>query len=292
MYSVVMPTARASQTIDAAIKSVMMQSLPPAEVLVILNNSDDDTFSKLEVLKKNFDKIKLIEFDTNNISDAMNFGIQHAQTSIIMRMDADDIMHRDRAALQLPVLSKGVDLVGGSIRWFGSKNSRWKVHTKDAYLKTLALFSSPLPSPTITFKNHGKLRYISGYSYCEDMAFQLSAIRSGFELAGISKNIIRYRAHANSMTSNWQQENSKAKKIHKIRDSLLNEHWDHLLGVGARGDLLEGITMNNVGDIISKINIYEVHPSYLLRRLISDGFINVSLSRSFANRVYSYFLNK
>lgn len=292
MYSVIIPTAKASQTIEFAIKSVMRQSIPPAEVLVVLNNSDDETFVKIEKLKRQFHELRLLEYVTDNISDAMNFGITHANTSIIMRMDADDIMNSNRAELQLELLTRGADLVGGSIQSFGSSNSNWIVHKSDAYLKTLALFSSPLPSPTLAFKNNENLQYVSGYNHCEDMAFLLSAIRAGFILAGVKTKILRYRVHPGSMTVDWQKQKLKSLELTKLRMNLLNEHWDCLLSVGPRTDFMKSITKNNLYEKIAEINLYDVHPSYILRRLVSDCYVRSNLASLLINRVQSYLIEK
>lgn len=292
MYSVIIPTAKASQTIELAIKSVMFQTVPPVEVLVVLNNSDDDTLAKLEILKRQFPVLTLLELVTDNISDAMNFGISHATTSVIMRMDADDIMKPNRAELQLSLLASGADLVGGSIQSFGSTNSKWIVHKSDAYIKTLALFSSPLPSPTLTFKNTAGLRYVSGYNHCEDMAFLLSAIRSGLIFAGVKQKILRYRVHSGSMTVNLQNQKLKLLEREKLRTNLLDEHWNQLLCVGPRTDFLKSITKENLYEKIEEINLYSVHSSYILRRLVTDRHVRLNPISLMKNRVQSYLTRK
>ena len=201
MYSVIIPTAKASKTLDLAVKSVLLQSIPPDEVLIVLNNSDRETASLVDKLSRENPIINAIEANVSNVSDAMNIGIDRARSGVIMRMDSDDLMERNRAELQLEVLSKGYSVVGGSIRAFGNSRKSWIVHSSSEYLKTLALFASPLPGPTLAFRNNSKLRYISGLNMCDDMAFLLRAIQNGFDLAATRRKVLKYRVHGSSMTN-------------------------------------------------------------------------------------------
>lgn|SRR5574344_48939 len=98
--SVIIPAYNASSTIDETIKSVLNQTITNIELIVIDDNSSDNT---LEVLKK-YKNIKVLK-NKKRLGPALtrNRGIEISTGSFIAFIDADDIWDKYKLERQLPL---------------------------------------------------------------------------------------------------------------------------------------------------------------------------------------------
>ena len=290
-YSVVIPTARAGQHVRKSIMSIVKQTLPPTEIIIVLNNYDLETLTEVSDLGREYATIKIYEADVTNCSCATNFGITKADTSIIMRMDADDIAHPRRAEMQLQLIDGGADIVGSSIQCFGDSKATWHVHETDRYLKSLALFHSPLPGPTLTFINNDELRYTPGYNYGDDPAFLFNAIQKNFRLAGVKNCKLSYRVHNNSL-SNKKLTTDELIKNKNILEKLNSRHWDSIFGKNKVNMIKSSIQHGDLNKAATLMNIYDVNLEYIKHRLIASQLIKVSPALQKWTKMKSFLIAK
>tara|TARA_B100001741_G_scaffold74766_1_gene60466 strand:+ start:2379 stop:3206 length:828 start_codon:yes stop_codon:yes gene_type:complete len=85
--SVIIPTFNRKETLKRAIRSVLMQSYTPYELIVIDDGSDDGT---KEWLKDNYPNVKYIYQMNSGVSSARNKGIKFARGDWIALLDSDD----------------------------------------------------------------------------------------------------------------------------------------------------------------------------------------------------------
>jgi glycosyltransferase involved in cell wall biosynthesis len=110
--SVIIPYYRASQTIARAVESVLKQTVPPYEILIV----DDGCPEDAAVATKQFGAhVKLIRKPNAGAASARNLGIEHAQGEWIAFLDADDYWEPEKLERQLAI-SEGVGLIGA--KWF------------------------------------------------------------------------------------------------------------------------------------------------------------------------------
>jgi glycosyltransferase involved in cell wall biosynthesis len=103
-YSVVIPAYNAETTIEACLASVLAQTLPPLEVLVIDDNSADGTEAVVQRCGSLFAAagigFKYIRLTRNaGPSTARNMGIREARGSFIAFLDADDTWAGNKLAV-------------------------------------------------------------------------------------------------------------------------------------------------------------------------------------------------
>lgn len=110
--SVVIPAFQAAGTIERALKSVLGQTAPPREVLVVDDGSTDDTVDRARSLGD--PRIRVIRLPTNSgAAAARNAGCAEAVGEWIAFLDADDAWHPEKLARQLAVIdAPDVVLVG------------------------------------------------------------------------------------------------------------------------------------------------------------------------------------
>ncbi len=86
--SVIIPTYNRASTIERALQSVLGQTFPPQEIIVVDDASTDNTS---EILEKYSDKISIITNPKNSgVSISRNVGIQQARGDWIAFLDSDD----------------------------------------------------------------------------------------------------------------------------------------------------------------------------------------------------------
>lgn len=101
--SVVIPTFNSQNTIRAALESVYAQSVMPDEVIVVDDESTDQTCA---VVTANFPQVQLIRKQNGGPSSARNLGIKNSKYEWIAFLDADDIWAVDKNEIQLKEVEK------------------------------------------------------------------------------------------------------------------------------------------------------------------------------------------
>ncbi len=115
--SVVIPTYNSQDTIKAALESVYSQTVLPDEVLVIDDESSDNTCL---IVTANFPEAKLIKKPNGGPSSARNLGIKNAKFEWIAFLDADDIWSRYKNEVQLREIRESPKAVLVASNWSGS----------------------------------------------------------------------------------------------------------------------------------------------------------------------------
>lgn len=84
--SVVIPTHNRENRLPAAVRSVLDQTLPPSEIIVIDDGSTDAT----PALMAGFPEVRYIQQENRGVSQARNHGIRVAKHEWIAFLDSDD----------------------------------------------------------------------------------------------------------------------------------------------------------------------------------------------------------
>jgi glycosyltransferase involved in cell wall biosynthesis len=85
--SVIIPVYNRVQVIDRSINSVISQTYPINEIIVIDDGSNDGTY---DLIKKNFPHVSLKYQENKGVSNARNVGIKSAKSNWIAFLDSDD----------------------------------------------------------------------------------------------------------------------------------------------------------------------------------------------------------
>ena len=109
--SVIMPVYNAQRYLKEAIESVLNQTYPHFEFIIVDDGSTDRTLELLQQYEKKDSRISIINRPNTGIVGALNDGIRAAQGDFIARMDADDIALPDRFSRQLERIQSDPDLV-------------------------------------------------------------------------------------------------------------------------------------------------------------------------------------
>ena len=107
--SVIIPTYQRASTVVTAVKSVLEQTLRPAQVIVVDDGSTDGTY---EILRKEFGlDILLIRQENGGVASARNTGLKHANQKYVGFLDSDDLWLPHMLETLVPVIQKDPELV-------------------------------------------------------------------------------------------------------------------------------------------------------------------------------------
>ncbi len=166
LVSVLLCTYNAERFIVPTIKSIISQSYKNLEILILDNNSSDNTINILKELSKLDKKIKLFESKINHGAyGGLNYLMKFAKGKYIAIIDHDDIWQKNKIAIQIKFLEKNKEYVGCgclSILYF-EKNGEF-ILQKYKYQQKF------VPHPSLVFRNEG-YRYDTSILYKTDSYF-------------------------------------------------------------------------------------------------------------------------
>lgn len=125
--SVVIPAFNAEATIAETLDSVMAQTRPADEVVIVDDGSSDAT---VEVASAHCCRVRVIRQKNAGAAAALNRAIAHCQGEFIAPLDADDLWTPEKLALQEAALTSpdGAAIAFGHMEAF-----ECPTHPKDAY---------------------------------------------------------------------------------------------------------------------------------------------------------------
>ena len=205
MISIGIPIYNAESYLTDAIKSVLAQTYPYWELLLIDDGSTDNSFKIAQEFAVKDNRIRVISDGLNKKLPArLNQIINEAKYDYIARMDADDVMHPQRLEKQLQFLEKNkhYDLVSSGLISIDSQNKvkgfRCVSQLYDEFSKPS--LSYPVVHPSVMARKSWYLRnqYSERYPRAED--FELwtrSIINNDFRMAVLPDLLLYYREEGN-----------------------------------------------------------------------------------------------
>jgi glycosyltransferase involved in cell wall biosynthesis len=104
LVSVIIPTYNRQDLLFEAIESVLNQVYVNFELLVIDNNSDDQTLERLDQI--NDTRIRVLKEPLRGAAHARNTGIRHAKGNFLAFLDSDDLWVPSKLALQVTKINE------------------------------------------------------------------------------------------------------------------------------------------------------------------------------------------
>lgn len=108
-YSVVIPAFNAADHITDALRSILGQSIPPSEIIVVDDGSSDATAS---VVKAFGEPVTLVCQPNRGCGAATNAGIERVRTPLLAFLDADDVWLPEKAKIQASILASQPEISG------------------------------------------------------------------------------------------------------------------------------------------------------------------------------------
>jgi glycosyltransferase involved in cell wall biosynthesis len=159
--SVLIAAYNASKTIRSTLDSVLRQTVPPFEILIVNDGSTDDTASILESYKP---RITVFEQENKGLSSARNVLCKRSQGDLLAFLDADDIWHPRYIETQQKLFEDNPNAIAfftGHVNLYGNDTYYWERDPFEAGCRIELM--QPLDFVVRYYTNTG---YFACPSYC------------------------------------------------------------------------------------------------------------------------------
>src|SRR5215472_280019 len=125
LVSIIIPCFRQAHLLGEAIESVLSQSYPDFEIVVVDDGSPDDP---LQVVRR-YSSVRYLRQNNRGLPAARNRGIEASTGEYLIFLDADDRLLPNHLQANLKAFQEHPDagFVCGDYRWFGAEGT-WHVH--------------------------------------------------------------------------------------------------------------------------------------------------------------------
>ena len=149
LITVVMPNYNGHRFVEQAIDSVLNQTYPNFELLVVDDCSKDDSLQLVQQKAQSDDRVRVIALEHNaGVANARNVGIKEAKGKFIALLDNDDLWTEDKLERQLALANKGADIVYCSYDFIDEQNNPIKkpfIVPQQTNFNNCLLYTSPSP---------------------------------------------------------------------------------------------------------------------------------------------------
>jgi hypothetical protein len=204
--AVLLPARDAAATVRAAIVSILRQTERDLALVCVDDGSRDATPDIVSRLAERDARVLLVRGRGEGIAAALNRGLARCDAELVARMDADDVAHPERLALQRAALAGDPALAaaGAQVRLFPRRLVRPGMRRYAAWLNGLVtpalvardLFvEAPLVHPAATIRR-AALDETGGWragNFPEDYDLWLRLAEAGHALTNVARPLLDWR---------------------------------------------------------------------------------------------------
>lgn len=212
LVSVIIPSYNHAPYIQASILSVLEQTYPEIELLVVDDGSSDDSVSRIRALQAahHFD----FRVQANKgLPQTLNEAIARTKGSLIAPFGSDDIMYPDRIAIQVAHMwdKPEVGICAGGVKTIDAdglprKEVRYPPSRRLDFDDIFLNRKPGPPAPTLLFRREA-LERVGGFDTrikLEDLMIELKITRAGYFIDVLDKPLAFYRIHGMNTYKNYR----------------------------------------------------------------------------------------
>lgn len=203
--SVLLPARDAATTLGASLRSIQRQRFVDWECLVVDDGSVDETSGIARAFVAADPRFTVVATGRDGLVAALNAGLARCRAPLVARMDADDVMHRDRLAAQVAALDAQPELfaVGTHVRIFPRAQlaAGWRqyeqwlnaIDSADA-VRAEAFVECPVVHPTLMLRRP-ELAALGwrDAGWPEDYDLVLRALARGLSIGVVPRKLLAWR---------------------------------------------------------------------------------------------------
>lgn len=252
--SVLIAARDAQQTLPAALRSVARQRFPSWECVIVDDGSQDQTAEVVQGFAAQDARFSLVTADGVGVIAARNLGLAQCRGELIALLDADDLMHRDRLAMQTQALEQNPSWsgVGSWVRYFPRRKvgegrlayESWLNQERSSQqIAHERYLEMPLGHPTLLLRQEAlRQQAWQDVDWPEDWDLLLRLCAEGHALGVVPKVLHSWRLNTQSLSQQspaYTQESFTRCRASYLVSGPLREHGQyHLLGYGRTGKQL------------------------------------------------------
>lgn len=210
LVSIIVPVYNVEKYIQETVESVMAQTYPHWELLLVEDGSSDKTVEIITGLMgmEGASRIRLIRQPSNmGAARARNRGLLEARGRYIAYLDADDLWVPEKLERELSFLKEKEAAFVFTGYEFADENGKGTgkvVRVPETLNYRQALSNTTIFTTTVMFDTEkiSKEQLEMPVMKSEDTALWFRVLRSGHVAYGLDENLVRYRRAGKSLSSN------------------------------------------------------------------------------------------
>lgn len=207
LISIIMAAYNAEKTIVQAVESVLTQTYPHFELLVVNDCSTDRTVDLVKEIATQDKRVRLISNQKNSgVSYTRKHGLDEARGSWIAILDSDDVWAPEKLEKQIALQEKtNADLLftGSAFMDADGKPINWYLHAPSEVSYRQLLKQNVLSnSSALVRKELYAKHYAVGDGMHEDFAIWLGILKEGRKAYGVDEPLLIYRIAKSSKSGN------------------------------------------------------------------------------------------
>lgn len=234
--TVLMTVYNGERFLPAAVRSVLEQTFPNLELLVVDDGSVDATARILAQFAEDDERVRILRNARNlGRSASAALGVEHASGEFLARLDADDVSEPRRIERQVAFLEEhhDIDVVGS---WATEIDERdvavgmRRVPTEPREIREL-IWANPIIHSSSMVRHEALLRigsYDRSLPNLEDYELWFRGAASGLRMANLPEPLIRYRVAPHQ----WRKRKSATWRRTQLRVGWTG-CWRLRLGIAA-----------------------------------------------------------
>ncbi|WP_276488269.1 glycosyltransferase [Ectopseudomonas mendocina] len=213
LVTVVIASYNHADYIEQCILSVIRQTYPHIELLVIDDGSTDDSVIRIERLQQEYGFDLRVQ-QNKGLTHTLNDAIARAQGSLIAPFGSDDIMVPERIAKQVAymrdkpevgICAGNIELIDSNGQLFPESRQRRDIPFRRLDFDDVFMERKPYPpAPTLLFRKEA-LERVGGFDpniRLEDLLIELKITHAGYYIDCLGEVLAQYRKHASNSSKN------------------------------------------------------------------------------------------
>jgi glycosyltransferase involved in cell wall biosynthesis len=203
--SVIIPAYNQARYLRKAIQSVLEQTDPDFELLVVGDGSTDETPQGLASIHD--PRMRVVRQPNAGLSAARNTGIRESSAPLVTRQASDEFFQLDKLSIQKEYLDHHAEigLVSGGTLYIDQNDEVFKESIEYSGLLDLRelLFRNPFMPSAVMFRRAWLERvgvFDETLRACEDWDLWRRMAYAGCQLAWVNRPVAAYRFHSGQMT--------------------------------------------------------------------------------------------
>ena len=247
--SIIIPMYNLEAYISDCVRSVLEQTYPYFEVLLIDDGSEDHTWERCVKMQEQDNRIRLFRQDRKGVSCARNKGMDEARGEYLVFLDGDDMLHPAFLEETLKrAYQTAADIVACdyfriptekvqkeiccnfqdhfSRHWISMSEEQ----VRDSFYKDRYwgwnMVTCKLIKRGLIESNENVHRFVPGVSLGEDTLFMYELVQKGFHLELTNVRAYLYRMHGESATHTWESYINKEKDPFFVHKKLRDQAYE------------------------------------------------------------------
>ena len=234
-FSIILCVGDTGPWLAECLNSILNQTYTRFELLVAFNNTGHDLKCEFEKLVKNDKRVKIFQTNISQLAFNLNYLVNEAKGSHLVRMDSDDICKPNRLEKMSHYLEHhDVDIVGSAVEIIDKDG---KILRTITYPLSHEKIVSQLPIKTVfchpsTVIKKSFLLKCRGYCgglHSEDLDLWIRANENGATFGNTAEVLLKYRIHQEQVSGNLIGYSETAS--YWLRQFLINMNFYNLKGM-------------------------------------------------------------